>query len=283
MKNLKKYFKKFITLALSFIILTSFCACKKEENNKSSKKDYLAQIKENKKITLATSPDYPPFEFLISENGKSKIVGFDIELAKEIAKKIGVELEIKQMDFDALIPALKSGQVDMVITGMSPNETRKKSVDFSEIYFEGKNGILVKDSDIEKFKEQKDLKNKKIGVQKGSTQETYVKDTLKLENYKALISIPDLVMDMKNNNIDAIILNDKVAKINEKKYDKIKMISNIKLSNEEMDEKMAVAIKKGNNKEFLEKINEVIKELNETKKIDEMISNATELISKEKK
>lgn len=281
MKNLKKYFKNLITLSLILVLSVSLCACGKK-NTSSNKKDVLTTIKENKKITLATSPDYPPFEFLISENGQSKIVGFDIELAKEIAKKIGVELEIKQMDFDALIPALKSGQVDMVITGMSPNEERKKSVDFSDIYFEGKNAVLVEEKNAKNFTDEQSLKDKKIGVQKGSTQEVYVKDVLKKTDYKSLISIPDLVMDMKNNNIDAIILNDKVAKLNEGKYSNIKAVS-LKLSNEGDEEKMAVAVKKGNNKEFLEQINSVIKELNENKKFDKMIEKATEMISKEVK
>lgn len=281
MKNLKKHFKNLITLSLILVLSVSLCACGKK-NTSSNKKDVLTTIKENKKITLATSPDYPPFEFLISENGQSKIVGFDIELAKEIAKKIGVELEIKQMDFDALIPALKSGQVDMVITGMSPNEERKKSVDFSDIYFEGKNAVLVEEKNAKNFTDEQSLKDKKIGVQKGSTQEVYVKDVLKKTDYKSLISIPDLVMDMKNNNIDAIILNDKVAKLNEGKYSNIKAVS-LKLSNEGDEEKMAVAVKKGNNKEFLEQINSVIKELNENKKFDKMIEKATEMISKEVK
>ncbi len=281
MKNLKKHFKNLITLSLILVLSVSLCACGKK-NTSSNKKDVLTTIKENKKITLATSPDYPPFEFLISENGQSKIVGFDIELAKEIAKKIGVELEIKQMDFDALIPALKSGQVDMVITGMSPNEERKKSVDFSDIYFEGKNAVLVEEKNAKNFTDEQSLKDKKIGVQKGSTQEVYVKDVLKKTDYKSLISIPDLVMDMKNNNIDAIILNDKVAKLNEGKYSNIKAVS-LKLSNEGDEEKMAVAVKKGDNKEFLEQINSVIKELNENKKFDKMIEKATEMISKEVK
>ena len=281
MKNLKKHFKNLITLSLILLLSISLCACGKK-NTSSNKKDVLTTIKENKKITLATSPDYPPFEFLISENGQSKIVGFDIELAKEIAKKIGVELEIKQMDFDALIPALKSGQVDMVITGMSPNEERKKSVDFSDIYFEGKNAVLVEEKNAKNFTDEQSLKDKKIGVQKGSTQEVYVKDVLKKTDYKSLISIPDLVMDMKNNNIDAIILNDKVAKLNEGKYPNIKAVS-LKLSNKGDEEKMAVAVKKGDNKEFLEQINSVIKELNENKKFDKMIEKATEMISKEVK
>lgn len=68
------------------------------------------------------SLDYPPYEFYVSENGKVKIVGADIQLAEEISKKLGVELEIVQLSFDSLLPALTSGRVDMVISGMNPNK-----------------------------------------------------------------------------------------------------------------------------------------------------------------
>ncbi len=75
---------------------------------------------------MATSADYPPYEFHKVVNGKDEIVGFDIEIAKEIAKQLGVELEIKDIKFDGLLAALQGGTVDMVISGMTPTEERKK-------------------------------------------------------------------------------------------------------------------------------------------------------------
>ena len=84
----------------------------------------LEKIKASGKIILGTSADYPPYEFQALIDGKDTIVGFDIELAKEIAKDLGVELEIKDMSFDGLLAALASGNVDMVISGMTPTEYR---------------------------------------------------------------------------------------------------------------------------------------------------------------
>ena len=232
---------------------------------------------------MATSPDYPPFEFMVSENGKSKIVGADIDLAQKIADKLGVELELKAMDFDALVPALQAGKVDMVITGMTPNEKRKKAVDFSDIYFKGENAVIVNAKDAGKFTSEDQLKKAKLGVQKGSTQETYVKDNLKVTNYKALVAVPDLIADMKNGNIDAVVLNSKVAGINVTKYDGIKVVENLKLTSGGDEEAMAVAIKKGDNADLIKLTNEVIKGLQDSGEYDKILANAVDLVSKETK
>ncbi len=275
---MKNVLKKLMVLGLAAVVTIGMVGCGKKEDNSA-----LAKIKKDGKFVIATSPDYPPFEFLVSDGGNSKVVGADIDFAKKLADKMGVKLEIKTMDFDALILALQAGKVDAVITGMSPNEERKKAVDFSDIYFKGENGVLVKSADVEKFKTEADLKKAKLGVQKGSTQETYVKDSLKLTNYKALAAIPDLVMDMKNGNIDAIVLNDKVAKLNSGKYDGVKVVEGIKLSSDGEEEAMAVAVKKGDNKDLLKLINEEIKALKDSGEYDKILAKAVDMVANQKK
>ncbi|WP_101772425.1 transporter substrate-binding domain-containing protein [Peptostreptococcus faecalis] len=274
---MKNVFKKFAAIAIVAVVATTgLVGCGKEESS-------LDKIKESGKLIVGTSPDYPPFEFVISENGKSKIVGADIDLAQKLADKLGVKLEIKAMDFDALIPALQSGNVDAVITGMTPDEERKKSVDFSDIYFKGENAVLVKSEDADKIKSEDDLKKSKIGVQKGSTQEVYVRDGLKLTDFKGLTSVPDLIMDMKNGNLDAIVLNSKVANINQGKYDGIKVLENLKLTSGGEEEAMAVALKKGDNEALLKVLNEEIKSLQDSGEYDKILANAVDLVSKEEK
>ena len=258
-------------------------ACGKKDAGANSSQTALAKIQANKKLVLGTSPDYPPFEFLVSEGGKGNVVGADIELAKKLAEKMGVELEIKTIDFDALIPALQSGKVDVVITGMSPTEERKKNIDFSDIYFQGKNGVIVKKGDAGKYKTEDDLKKAKLGVQKGSTQETYIKDTLKVTGYKGLTAVPDLVMDLKNGNVDAIVLNDKVAGINATKYDGVEIVKDIKMTSAGEEEAMAIAVKKGDNKDLIELMNKVIKDLNASGEYDKILADAVELVGKQDK
>lgn len=281
---MKAGLKKLLALGLVAVLAVGLVGCgNKSSDNSGGNQTALEQIKKNKKLVVATSPDYPPFEFMVSEGGKSKIVGADIDLAQKIADKLGVELEIKAMDFDALLPALQAGKVDMVITGMTPNEKRKKAVDFSDIYFKGENAVIVNAKDAGKFTSEDQLKKAKLGVQKGSTQETYVKDNLKVTNYKALVAVPDLIADMKNGNIDAVVLNSKVAGINVTKYDGIKVVENLKLTSGGDEEAMAVAIKKGDNADLIKLTNEVIKELQDSGEYDKILANAVDLVSKETK
>ena len=281
---MKAGLKKLVALGLVAVLAVGLVGCgNKSSDNSGGNQTALEQIKKNKKLVVATSPDYPPFEFMVSENGKSKIVGADIDLAQKIADKLGVELELKAMDFDALVPALQAGKVDMVITGMTPNEKRKKAVDFSDIYFKGENAVIVNAKDAGKFTSEDQLKKAKLGVQKGSTQETYVKDNLKVTNYKALVAVPDLIADMKNGNIDAVVLNSKVAGINVTKYDGIKVVENLKLTSGGDEEAMAVAIKKGDNADLIKLTNEVIKGLQYSGEYDKILANAVDLVSKETK
>ena len=281
---MKAGLKKLLALGLVAVLAVGLVGCgNKSSDNSGGNQTALEQIKKNKKLVVATSPDYPPFEFMVSENGKSKIVGADIDLAQKIADKLGVELELKAMDFDALVPDLQAGKVDMVITGMTPNEKRKKAVDFSDIYFKGENAVIVNAKDAGKFTSEDQLKKAKLGVQKGSTQETYVKDNLKVTNYKALVAVPDLIADMKNGNIDAVVLNSKVAGINVTKYDGIKVVENLKLTSGGDEEAMAVAIKKGDNADLIKLTNEVIKGLQDSGEYDKILANAVDLVSKETK
>ena len=281
---MKAGLKKLVALGLVAVLAVGLVGCgNKSSDNSGGNQTALEQIKKNKKLVVATSPDYPPFEFMVSENGKSKIVGADIDLAQKIADKLGVELELKAMDFDALVRARQAGKVDMVITGMTPNEKRKKAVDFSDIYFKGENAVIVNAKDAGKFTSEDQLKKAKLGVQKGSTQETYVKDNLKVTNYKALVAVPDLIADMKNGNIDAVVLNSKVAGINVTKYDGIKVVENLKLTSGGDEEAMAVAIKKGDNADLIKLTNEVIKGLQDSGEYDKILANAVDLVSKETK
>ena len=281
---MKAGLKKLVALGLVAVLAVGLVGCgNKSSDNSGGNQTALEQIKKNKKLVVATSPDYPPFEFMVSENGKSKIVGADIDLAQKIADKLGVELELKAMDFDALVPAIQAGKVEMVITGMTPNEKRKKAVDFSDIYFKGENAVIVNAKDAGKFTSEDQLKKAKLGVQKGSTQETYVKDNLKVTNYKALVAVPDLIADMKNGNIDAVVLNSKVAGINVTKYDGIKVVENLKLTSGGDEEAMAVAIKKGDNADLIKLTNEVIKGLQDSGEYDKILANAVDLVSKETK
>ena len=170
------------------------------------------------------------------------------------------------MAFDSLIAAVNANKVDMVISGVNPTEERKKAVDFSDIYYTGK-GIFVVNKDSAEIKSVADLKGKKVGVQKGSTYETYAKEQLKIEDkdLQSLTDVPSLLQDLKNKKIDVVLIPDDVAKIAINKYNDIK-ISAFSAENDPEATGMAIVFKKakdGSNKTLLEQVNAVIKEIKE--------------------
>ena len=146
------------------------------------------------KLTIATSPDYPPFENL--ENGE--YVGLDIEIAKAIAAELGLEPEFKTLQFDAIIPAISSGgQADMGISGFSVDPERAKEIDFSTSYYIDDQAVAVmKDSEITEANADEALNAEgiKIAVQSGTTGESYVQ-----ENY------PNATAQPYGNSTEAVV------------------------------------------------------------------------------
>lgn len=160
-------------------------------------------------LVMGTSLDYPPYEF--SKNGEA--MGFDIDVARAIASELGYELVIKDISFSSLIPALKTGQVDFIMAGLSESEERKKNVDFSNMYYKSDKNALV----TQKGKEIENMENKKIGTQQGSVQEAYLKDLKshnKVLHIVALYNNMLLIQELKIGRIDALIL----PKIQAKKF-----------------------------------------------------------------
>ena len=254
--------KKLLLLITAMVAAITLTACSGAKTTKTK----MDEIKEKGKIVLGVTPDYPPYEFTTTENGQKKVVGADIYLAQEIAKKLGVEVEIQEMAFDSLIAAVNANKVDMVISGVNPTEERKKAVDFSDIYYTGK-GIFVVNKDSAEIKSVADLKGKKVGVQKGSTYETYAKEQLKIEDkdLQSLTDVPSLLQDLKNKKIDVVLIPDDVAKIAINKYNDIK-ISAFSAENDPEATGMAIVFKKAkddSNKTLLEQVNAVIKEIKE--------------------
>lgn len=104
-------------------------------------------------------------------------------------------------------------KVDMVISGMSPSPERKENVDFSDVYYTGKNVLIVREGEEDKITSEDQVKSMKVAAQKGSIQETYAKK-IGCTGLKSLESVPDLMMELKNGNVDAVIVNDTVGLIN---------------------------------------------------------------------
>lgn len=167
----------------------------------------------SKKLVMATSADYPPYEFVDTSKGSEEIVGFDVDIARAVAEKLGYELEINNIDFNGLIPALQAGRADMVMAGMTPTEERKKNVDFSDVYYVAKQTIMSsKEAGIN---DSKSLDGKKVGVQLGSIQEKRAKELKEDGSTMEIVPlnrINEIVQELKAGRIDAAIIEDTVAK-----------------------------------------------------------------------
>lgn len=225
-----------------------------------------------KTLVLGTSADFPPYEFHKTIDGQDQIVGFDIEIAKAIAEKMGAELIIEDMGFDSLLPALQSGRVDLVISGMTPTEERRQSIDFSDYYYKASQVVLIRSEDADKYKTMTDLEGVTIGVQKGSIQEQ-IGQGIKNADLVSLDKMGDLVLQLETERVNAVIVEDTVAKgyLN----DKI-VLADAKPA--ETDSAAAIGVAKGNT-ELLEVINSTLAELNENNQIEKMVEEASLLAS----
>lgn len=277
MKGLKKILG--LTLAAMMTISLVGCSSGGDKGDKTEATDKLQQIKDAGVLKVGTSAEYSPYEFHKVVDGKDKIVGFDDFMVQEMAKDMGVKVEYTDMDFDGLLGALQADKVDIVLAGMTPDETRKKSVDFSEIYYTNSNVCIVSKGKEDSIKNSDDLKKLKVGVQKGTTQADYVTGDLGITDATQLKKMPDLMLELQNGKIDVIVTGKAVAEINVKNY------KNIAIGNSTVGDKVAetaaAAIKKSDDKvdntAFLKSVNDTIARLDKEGKTDEYMQQALEL------
>ena len=246
-----------------------------ENNSQANNNGAVAKIKEKGELVMATSPDYPPYEFKIMENGKEKIVGFDINIAEEIAKDMGVNLRVLELDFNGLLVSLNADKADMVMAGMTPDEERIKAVDFSEIYYLAEQGIMVSAKNKDSLNTFESLAGKKIGVQKGSVQEKIALEQLPNSKVVSLVKLPNIILELKSGNIDAAIVELPVAEGYVKQYQEL-VISDAKVIDETGGS--AIAIKKGN-QDLVDQINSTIKRLQDEGLIDKYVIEANEIVN----
>ncbi|KRL04734.1 amino acid ABC transporter [Liquorilactobacillus oeni DSM 19972] len=185
----------------------------------------LQKVKDKGTLVVGTSADYPPYEFTVKEGGETKYVGLDMDIAKKFAADLGVKLVIKNMNFDSLLVALETHKVDMVISGMNPTLERQESVDFSKIYYRGKQFMLINKKDTARFKSIKSFKNQTIGAQTGSLQYTLVKQQMKNNEIKGLAKLNDLVIALQSGKVNAVAMEEATAKAFAKNNTGLKVIN----------------------------------------------------------
>lgn len=240
----------------SIAVLAAGCGAKKADE----KKTLLDTVKEKGVITIGTSPDYPPFEFIDKEG---KVSGIDMDIINAVAQEMGVKVEVSQMGFDSIIGAVKAGQIDIGVSGFTVTEDRKKSVDFTNPYFSGGQVIIAKaDSPI---KSAADLKGKNIGAQSGTTGEQAANEVgaASVKTYQDFLVA---IQELKSGNLDAVIGDQSVAK------NVIAQQPEFVVKGEPLNaEETAIVVAKGN-PELVTALNDAIKKVKDSGKYDEIIA-----------
>lgn len=250
--------KKLLALVLSLAMLLCFAGCGTE------------------KLLVATNAEFEPFESL-DEDGNP--VGFDIDLMNAIAEKLGYEVQYENMEFDGVVAAVANGTCDVAISGLTINAKRSKSVDFADAYYSGAAQILIVAADdtyytgTTKAQIDEQLKNQSIGVCSGFTGQKYAEgdeewgfEKIEGANIKIYENVSLAIADLKAGNINAIIMDDSVAKEAAANNSDVAKVVDVPLTIEEY----GIAVEKGNT-ELKDKINSALKELNDDGTIDKLL------------
>ena len=237
--------KKMMVLALG-AAMAVVCGCGEKDNS----------------LKMITEATFPPYEFLRGQ----EIAGIDVEICRAVAKKLNRPFKAETVDFDSVIPAVISGKADLAAAGITVTEDRKKNVDFSIPYV--KTGIVVIYKKSNPFKNIEQLKGKKIGVQGGTTSETFVLEQLKQEPERSK-SPAEAVAALKSGRVEFVIADIDPAK------NCVKGEADLALSDFITSEEYAVAIRKGQ-PELLKAIDETITELKSSGQLDQWIRQFTE-------
>ena len=270
----KGLLKKLFATTLVGAMAISMVACGGED---ADEKDALTKIKEKGELTVGMSVDYAPYEFFVMENGKKKMVGMDLEILKEVAKDIGVDFKVEEMEFKGICTAVNAGQVDIGLSGLSPDEKRKDIVDFSDIFFEAEQGILINKKDASKIKKLGDLKGLKVGAQLGSIQAD-IANTIPDAKTKFLEEVPVLIQDLLAGNLDAVIVELPVADVQSVIHPELARAE--EKVQDEAGGGSAIAVPK-DQKALLDEINKTIKRLIDEGKIDTFYKDAVKLSKSE--
>lgn len=236
--------KKLLVIVLAGLILAACGAGGKGESQ-------LAKIEENNKLVVGIEGAYPPFNYFDSSN---KLIGFDVDIADEIAKRMGVEIEYKPTPWDTIIGGLQAKKFDVIISSVAPTEERKAKVDFTESYYT--TGVQIFTEEGSEIKDHADIKGKKVGVATGTT---FAEEAERLGG-KAVYYDNDLLtfQDLTNGRVDAVITDRAVGSriIKEHGYPFVAIGELL------YEEKPGITLAK-DEPELKDKLNEILKEMKE--------------------
>lgn len=221
----------------------------------------IACDKREDKLIMVTEASFAPYEYYAD----GKIVGVDVDIAKEIAKELGKKLIVKDVAFDSIIHEVKSGKADIGVAGISYTEERAKQVDFSVNYTSSRQVVIVRNNSF--ISTIDDIKNKKIAVQLGSVADMYVSDVYNAKNIVRQKKYLAAIQDLKDKKVDCVVMDELPARQILKQNTGIKILDEVLV-----EDNYGIIVDKGNT-QLLNVINKVIERLKQEGKIDDYVLN----------
>jgi len=275
--------KKMMVILLAMMMVLSLAAC----GSNGGGKDRLAQIKEKGYLEIYTEPYFAPNEFIDPTKPEGEnIVGYDIEIAKYIADKIGVELKITPLEFSAVLTGAAEGKCDFAISAMAYSPSRAEAMRMSDVYYSSGTGygFLTRKEDVEKYKDVASLEGAIVITQSGSVQEALYNDQIKgkvnIKEFKLVSSMTDGYLAVSEGKADVCVVSTASAQLYADANGGL-AIPEFRL---EVDPNMngtCIGMAKEGTESLMEIVNQCIKELNDAGKIeawrDEYTDYAVEL------
>lgn len=253
MKRLLKSRKYiFLMAVLLFVSVLSACAGQDNQDKKESKQNAVESAIKTKTsgiLTVGMCATWPPFEY---RDAKGEIIGFDVDMAQEIGKDLGLTIKFEDADWQGLVPSLQKGDYDILISCFAASEKREETVAFSDIYYDLPSTIVIRD-DNKNIKNKEDLKGKVVGVQLGTADEMAAENLNKSIGFKELKKFklpPDEFLDLKQGGIDAVVVGLPYAAFT------IKDKGGFALVGEPFDPQPCVMLVNSNNQDLLKAVND---------------------------
>lgn len=226
-------------------------------------------------LTVATSPDYAPYEFYaIDEEGNPTLAGFDLALAQYIADYMGLELEIITVDFDGVLSELQTKSVDLGMAGLAPDEKRENIMAFSDIYYDGEQSVVTTKENADKFSSFEALNDSsvQVGAQIASLQLDLANENTPDADIISLPKVTDIVSELMAGTLDAAYMETAIAESYQKNYPDLQVVLDV-----ETDVTgSAIGVVK-DNQALLDAVNEAIAAAVEDGSMDKFVAEANEL------
>lgn len=245
--------KKIIALTLALLMaIGMFAGCSVEKGNGPGKNTYNLKTVKEGYLTVATSPDYAPYEFYDMSSGKAELAGFDIAMAKYIADYLGLTLELVPMDFDGVLTEIQNKKCDLAMAGLSPRADRADLMDFSIIYYTSEQSLVTFNGKVSSL-EQANNASMKIGVQTGSIQEGLAKENTPNADIVSLAKVTDIIAELVAGKLDAAFIETPVVNAYKSTYEGLGIVCTIP----EEDNGNIIGVNKGN-ENLLKYVNEAM-------------------------